>query len=212
MSGFVTDAPDGYAQLEDVAPPSATRTVLSLRANDHPYYVLAYHPLRWGWFSNPDGSGEWLPVLRRVALVPGSNNVDKDGSPTMAYALMQAEGWEILPEGVVPGTKYIKGADGMGGKVHLSAWHRVKQIGNQTLVSTDEAGYRGWLRELCKVKSYAPDSDAIMLKRQIVEREWAEDNANAGTDSKAKARAEALRKSLDAMDGKIATKSKKAGE
>lgn len=204
---FVTDSAGGYAQLEDVAPPSATKQVLSLRAIDHPYYVLAYHPLRWGLFVQPDGAGEWLPVLRRVPLVPGSNNIDKDGSPHAAFAIMAQEGWEILPVDVVPGTSYIKGADGIGGKIHLSAWHKVKQIGSQVLLTTDEGGYRDWLRTLCKVRGYAPDSDALLLKRQTLEREWAEDHAASATDPKAKARAEALKRSLDAMDKKAKPKS-----
>lgn len=207
MAGFVTDdSVGGYAQLDDVAPPSSTRPVLSLRATEHPYYVLAYHPLRWGWFVNADGSGEWLPVLRRVPLTPGSNNIDKDGNPAGAYAIMAQEGWEVLPVGVVPGTAYIKGAPGIGGTVHLSAWHKVKQIGGQVLLTTDEAGYRTWLRDLCKIRGYAPDADALLLKRQMIEREWAEDNAASATDPKAKARAEMLKKSLDAMDKKAKAK------
>jgi hypothetical protein len=89
-------------------------------------------------------------------------------------------------------------------------------LGTTAFLSSDEDGYRAWLRDLCKRRGWKPDADVIALKRAEIAQELAVDDGDA-TNPKASARAKAARRMLDAIDGvttkpKPATKAKAATE
>ncbi len=204
-----TPAPDngGYAQAGEYNPGGASKKVIPILAIDHPDFRLLYHPLRWGFFQATDGaSGEWLPLLHRLPLTPGCGNVDKDGDPSTAYGIAQVEGWSVI----LPSAEdsYIAPYDAKGGTAYLSRWQRVKVLGTVAFVSSDETGYRAWLRDLCRRRGWKPDADVIAMKRMQLESEVAMDGGDS-TDPKGSARAKRGQKTLDAMDGKKAAPAKK---
>lgn len=197
--GAVEAADGGFAQGSDYKPAGAAKKGIPLLAVEHPDFRLLFHPLRWGYFLSADGSQvEWLPNLRRLALSPGTDNVDKDGDPSYAIGIAAQEGWQTIePSAADP---YIVQHDGKGGTVHLCRWQRVKVLGNTAFLSSDEAGYRAWLREVCRRRGWKPDADVIALKRAQLE---AEVNRDSGfNDAASKARAAAGQKALDLIDGK----------
>ena len=182
---------------------------LPIPAGEHPDFRLLMHPARWGWFESADHSrGEWLPMLRRMILDPGVGNVDKDGDPSLAIGLAAQDGWAcIYPSEKDP---YIKQYPATGGVAHLMRWERVKLVGNRAMVSSDDEGYRAWLRDVCKRNGWTPDPDVIALKRAELEAEQAKDASF--TDASSKVRANRAAVSLALMDGRKLPKVKEGGE
>lgn len=199
MPGFIDAAPagGGYVPLNP-APSAAAQNALPWLAKDHPPFSLAYHPRRWGWFAAQDG-GEWLPILKRIVHVPGVDNVDKDGGTATAFVLAQSRGWTVLPHEVVPGDSYVRSVPCRDGVAHVHAWTRIKRVGMEILVSSDEEGYRAWLRRMCEVTGIRPDPDILAMRIAQIERECGEDEAQAALDLKARGRAERARAALDVM-------------
>lgn len=215
MAGFIDESDSGSVVPagEVYKPAGATAAVLNIPAIAHPDYRLMYNALRWGWFG-----GEWLPVLRKFVLDPGIDNVGKDGDPTDAFALEAKAGWEVIPVDVSPVTVngqthgYIVPYPAVGGKAYLSPWHKIKVLGGQVFLSSNEAGYRDWLRKVMAIKGWKPDPDAIYIQRQKLETELNEELSKPSTNETAKLRAKALRDILDAIDGKTKAARKVGGE
>jgi hypothetical protein len=190
----------GYAQGSDYKPAGAAAKGIPLDAKLHPDFRLLYHPLRWDWFQSADGNaGEWLPLLRSLPLTAGVDNVDKDNDPSMAIGIAAQGGWTaIYPSAQDP---YIIQHEALGGVAHFSRWERLKVLGTRVFFSSDESGYRAWLRDLCKRQGWKPDADVIAMKRAQFEAELQMDGGDT-TNPKATARAKNTQRILDAIDGK----------
>lgn len=190
----------GFAEGAEYRPTGVAQKVVPIKAAMHPDFRLLFHPLRWDWFQSPDGfSGEWLPLLRSLPLSPGVDNVDKDGDPSLAIGIAAQNGWvAIYPSALDP---YIVQHEAEGGIAHFTRWERIKILGNRVFFSSDEKGYRAWLRDLCGRHGWRPDPDVIAIKRAQLDAELTMDGGDT-TNPKATARARVTQRILDAIDGK----------
>jgi len=214
MAGFTDGKKGGSIQGQDYVAKGAQAKVLPVPAGEHPVFRLAYHPRRWDFFVNEKGeNGRWLPVLRRIALSPGTNNIDKDGSTTTAYVILREAGWEIIePETVlVEGCKsYITVFPAIGGDAHYPCWTRIKMLGGKPVFKVDEAGYQDWLAEVTEELRLELDPDVKEMIIARIEAEYAADLADSAGNLKAKLRAEAQGKRLEAMRGNVPSKAEKS--
>lgn len=197
----------GFAEGAEYRPSGTAAKVVPIKAHLHPDFRLLFHPLRWDWFQSADGfSGEWLPLLRSLPLSPGVDNVDKDGDPSLAIGIAAQGGWvAIYPSAQDP---YIVQHEAEGGTAHLTRWERLKVLGGQVFRSTDEKGYRAWLRDVCGRHGWRPDPDVIAMKRAQIEAELTMDGGDTN-NPKAIGRAKVTQRILDAIDGKTAKGAKK---
>lgn len=185
-SSFLTPGPAEF--------PQATQEVLPVFASEHPVFDLLYHPRRWGWMG-----GQWLPILRRLARVPGSQNVDIFADPSGALAIEGKSGWVLIPHASDPKEDYVVSLPARGGRAHFFRWEKVKLLGGQLSTSCDEKGYVEWLARVCEERGLAPDIDLLQWKIEALEKEIDIDEAGAPTDLKAANRAKKMRAQLEAM-------------
>jgi hypothetical protein len=179
-------------------------TGLALNPSDHPDFRLMYHPKRWAFHLTDDGgAGEWLPYLAPLPFSPGVNNVDKDGSPNLAYATKMRDGWTI----VEPAGDYIAVYDGRplpNGKVptiYLPVWMVPTPLGNEVRLKYDKEVHYQFLRDLVasgRLPSLDPDAAEIIRNR--VQDEHDRDAGDGSGDGKAARRAAQAAKVLAAMD------------
>ncbi|TXH50965.1 MAG: hypothetical protein E6Q97_19350 [Desulfurellales bacterium] len=193
---FTTSSTSTASHLspQPAQPPQAQQEVLPAYASEHPYFTLLYHPLRWGWLS-----GRWLPILRKLSLTPGSQNVDKQGDPSMAIAVESQQGWIAVPHTVLPGEDYVVAYAARGGLAHFSRWEKLKLLGGRLTTSSDEHGYADYLERVCARLGWTPDPDVVEGRITALEAECVQDEAAAPTDLKAAHRAKEARKVIDAM-------------
>ncbi len=182
------------AQGRMPTPPVAAQVRLNVPACAKWFYM--HHPNRWMFVD-----GEWLPQLAKFQIEPGLNAVDKRGDHTIAKAQAEKKGWTLLPWDCIPELgAYIREFDGRNGYVYLSAWEQVKQVGTQTYIKSDEAGYRDFLRELLKRGIVpAPDPDVLDQIKERTRWELKEDARAASYDPVVKERMEQTKARLDGM-------------
>ncbi|HNH50050.1 MAG TPA: hypothetical protein PKY30_23625, partial [Myxococcota bacterium] len=90
------------------------------------------------------------------------------------------------------------------------AWTTVKMLGGKPVFKTDEQGYQDWLQEVVEELGLELDPDVKEMIISRIEAEHVADLAGAPVDLKAKIRAEAQGKRLDAMRENVTSKAEKA--
>lgn len=165
---------------------------LPLSPNSRWWYIS--HPARWQCID-----GEWLPVLAQMRATPGVNGVDKDGDTAGAETRLRREHWTVIPWDVVEGG-YVVQYDGARGPVYLSRWESPRMVAGQAVVTTDDAGYREFLRGLVANGVIRPPDphtiDAITERQRI---RVAENEKRAGHDPEARRRLDADKALLTQM-------------
>ena len=177
------------------SPPATHSAKLGMDA-DPPFWYIA-HPNRWQFLD-----GEWLPVLSRLSQRPGAKNVTKDGDTAHAETLLRKGGWSIIPWDAVDGG-YVTVYDGRNGPVHLSRWETPRQVGTQIVMTTDQDGYRAFLRGLI-ADGYVAPMDPMVAEAMIEsQRQRVENNANRLHEPTVKARYERDLAKLTAMQAAL---------
>ena len=82
-------------------------------------------------------------------------------------------------------------------------------LGGRPIFKTDEAGYQDWLAEVIEELRLELDPDVKEAIIGRIEAEYAADLADSAGNLKAKLRAEAQGKRLDAMKGNVPSKAEK---
>ncbi|NBV20155.1 hypothetical protein [Janthinobacterium sp.] len=200
-------APKGYTAATSAA------AGLPLNPSDYPDFRLMYHPKRWTFYANEEGTGEWLPNLAPLYFTPGVACVDKDGDVSLAMAEKMRRGWII----VEPAAEYIAAYDGRqlpNGKVptiYLPVWMVPTPLANEVRVKYDRDTHLDYLRGLVESGRLPPlDPDVIELIRGRVQDEYERDAGDGSGDGKAARRAEAAAATLAAMDATTPAKPAKA--
>jgi len=162
-----------------------------------PAWWYIAHPNRWQFLD-----GEWLPVLSRLSQRPGAKNVTKDGDTAHAETLLRKGGWSIIPWDAVDGG-YVTVYDGRNGPVHLSRWETPRQVGTQVVMTTDQDGYRAFLRGLI-ADGYVAPMDPMVADAMIEsQRQRVENNANRLHEPTVKARYDRDLAKLTAMQAAL---------
>lgn len=190
-------APKSYAAA------TAAATGLPLNPADYPDFRLMYHPRRWTFYQNDEGTGEWLPNLAPLYFTPGVACVDKDGDVSLAMAEKMRRGWMI----VEPAAEYIAAYDARplpSGKVptiYLPVWMVPTPLANEVRVKYDRDTHLEFLRSLVASGRLPElDADVIELIRGRVQDEYERDAGDGSGDGKAARRAEQAAATLAAMD------------
>ena len=158
-----------------------------------PAFWFIAHPNRWQFLD-----GEWLPVLSRLSQRPGAKNVTKDGDTAHAETLLRKGGWTVIPWDAVDGG-YVTVYDGTRGAVHVSKWETPRQVGAQVVMTTDQDGYRAFLRGLI-TDGYIAPPDPLVLEAMIEQQtQRVENNANRLHEPTVRARYERDFAKLEAM-------------
>jgi hypothetical protein len=173
---------------------SAGAPKLNLPTNAQWWYI--WHPARWQCID-----GEWLPVLAVMRATPGVNSVDKDGDTSGAETKLRREHWTVIPWDVVEGG-YVTEYEGVRGPVRLSRWETPRMVAGSVVLTSDEAGYREFLRGLVVSGVVRPpDPYTIDALRERQKLRVQENTKRAGSDPEALRRLEADKALLAHMDG-----------
>ena len=176
---------------------------LNLPSNSQWWYI--WHPARWQCIE-----GEWLPVLSQLRATPGVNGVDKDGDTSGAETKLRREHWQVIPWDIIEGG-YVVEYDGVRGPVRLSRWETPRMVAGQVVITSDESGYREFLRGLVSSGVVRPpDPHTVDALRERQRMRVAENSKRAGSDPEAQRRLEADKALLAQMDGaKVPTQGKR---
>ena len=188
---FTNETSSAYQGRPAVAPPTHSA---KLNMDAEPAFWFIAHPNRWQFID-----GEYLPVLSRLSQRPGAKNVTKDGDTAHAETLLRKGGWTVIPWDAVPGG-YVQVFDGRGGAVHLSRWETPRQVGTQIVMTTDTAGYYGFLRGLIADGFIAPPDQLVIEAMIEQQRQRVENNANRTHEPTVRARYERDLTKLEAME------------
>lgn len=174
------------------ATPPATHSA-KINIEPEPAFWFIAHPNRWQFLD-----GQWLPVLSRLSQRPGAKNVTKDGDTAHAETLLRKGGWTVIPWDAVDGG-YVTVYDGNRGPVHVSKWEQPRQVGAQVVMTTDQEGYRAFLRGLI-TDGYIAPPDPLVLEAMIEQQsQRVENNANRLHEPTVRARYERDLAKLEAM-------------
>jgi hypothetical protein len=100
-----------------VVKPDSSR---ALPLNRGPRWVFAHHPLSWE-VHDVDGGPRWVPKLRRIPVVPGSNGVRKGGDDRELMFSLQQNGWTVIENGGPAGV-YADECIARNGTIWLDRW------------------------------------------------------------------------------------------
>jgi hypothetical protein len=161
MAANFGTADGGNFAAQPASRPQGMATLLNLPSNAAWWYT--HHPAHWQCVD-----GEWLPDLGQMVAIPGLNRVDKNGDTALAEVHLGKKGVTIIPWEVEPGGYCIQYA-GANGPVFLSKWEKPKLVAGQTRMSTDQEGYRAFIRRLVAdgiIKIPDPDFIGVIIERQ----------------------------------------------
>lgn len=161
MAANFSSSDGGAFAAQPASRPQGMANLLNMPGNAAWWYT--HHPAHWQCVD-----GEWLPDLGQMMAIPGLNRVDKNGDTALAEVHLAKKGMTIIPWDAEPGGYCVQYA-GSNGPVFLSKWEKPKLVAGQVRMSTDQEGYRAFIRRLVAdgfIK--IPDADFIDV---IIERQ-----------------------------------------
>lgn len=181
-------------------------TVLPMKRE--PDFTLGHYPTEWEMVETENGL-EWLPRLKKLAMIPGVNGVRQTRNGVddrIARTTYTDQGWTLIPRDL----GYVTAYPTTTGTTYLLTWDRPKRLGNRCIVKHDEAGFNAFRRSLIEDGVIErPDPDALEAIAERLRRTIARNEKNAHIAGVAE-KIEADRELLAAMRGD-AKPSKRAG-
>ena len=155
---------------------SVGATVLPMRAE--PDFTLGHYPTEWEMVETENGL-EWLPRLKKLALVPGVNGVRQTRNGVddrIARTTYTDQGWTLIPRDL----GYVTAYPTTSGTTYLLTWDRPKRLGNRCIVKHDDAGFNAFRRSLIEGGVIErPDPDALEAIAERLRRTIARNEKNA---------------------------------
>ena len=150
---------------------SVGATVLPMRAE--PDFTLGHYPTEWEMVETENGL-EWLPRLKKLALVPGVNGVRQTRNGVddrIARTTYTDQGWTLIPRDL----GYVTAYPTTSGTTYLLTWDRPKRLGNRCIVKHN--AFRRSLIEDGVIER--PDPDALEAIAERLRRTIARNEKNA---------------------------------
>ena len=155
---------------------SVGATVLPMRAE--PDFTLGHYPTEWEMVETENGL-EWLPRLKKLALVPGVNGVRQTRNGVddrIARTTYTDQGWPLIPRDL----GYVTAYPTTTGTTYLLTWDRPKRLGNRCIVKHDDQGFNAFRRSLIEGGVIErPDPDALEASAERLRRTIARNEKNA---------------------------------
>jgi len=155
---------------------SVGATVLPMRAE--PDFTLGHYPTEWEMVETENGL-EWLPRLKKLALVPGVNGVRQTRNGVddrIARTTYTDQGWTLIPRDL----GYVTAYPTTSGTTYLLTWDRPKRLGNRCIVKHDDQGFNDFRRSLIEGGVIErPDPDALEAIAERLRRTIARNEKNA---------------------------------
>ena len=159
----------------------ARATVLNLRPSPRFYYI--HHPDAWHLIETDQGF-EWMPRLNAFRLTPGVNGVrqtrgkNPKADDRAARVTLADRGYTVIPYEAIEGG-YCWKYQGRAGAVHLERWAIPKQVGNRTILKSDQEGLWAFCRYLLE-KGFIekPDQDVLEIIADTLDQSLERDAAN----------------------------------
>ena len=155
---------------------SVGATVLPMRAE--PDFTLGHYPTEWEMVETENGL-EWLPRLKKLALVPGVNGVRQTRNGVddrIARTTYTDQGWTLIPRDL----GYVTAYPTTSGTTYLLTWDRPKRLGNRCIVKHDDQGFNAFRRSLIEGGVIErPDPDALEAIAERLRRTIARNEKNA---------------------------------
>lgn len=179
----------------------ARAQILNLKPASRFYYI--HHADSWHLVETKAGF-EWMPQLKCFRLTPGVNGVrqtrGKNPQPDdrAARVRLADRGFNIIPYDAIEGG-YCWKYQGRRGPVFLERWAIPKQVGNRTILKSDQEGLWAFCRHLIKNNLVAfPDRDVLEIMGETHLQSIERDSGNVHIPAVAARHAENLRR-LDGM-------------
>tara|TARA_R100000664_G_C2739013_1_gene127839 strand:- start:492 stop:1046 length:555 start_codon:yes stop_codon:yes gene_type:complete len=143
-----------------------------------PDFTLGHYPTEWEMVETENGL-EWLPRLKKLALVPGVNGVRQTRNGVddrIARTTYTDQGWTLIPRDL----GYVTAYPTTSGTTYLLTWDRPKRLGNRCIVKHDDAGFNAFRRSLIEDGVIErPDPDALEAIAERLRRTIARNEKNA---------------------------------
>ena len=151
-------------------------TVLPMRRT--PDFTLGHYPTEWEMVETENGL-EWLPRLKKLALVPGVNGVRQTRNGVddrIARTTYADRGWTLIPREL----GYVTAYPTTSGTTYLLTWDVPKRLGNQCILKHDGPGYNAFRRSLIVDGIIErPDPDALEAITERLRRTISRNEKNA---------------------------------
>ena len=181
----------------------ARAQVLNLKPASRFYYI--HHPDAWHLVETKAGF-EWMPRLRSFRLTPGVNGVrqtrgkNPKADDRAARVTLADRGYTVIPYNAIEGG-YCWKYQGRKGPVYLERWAIPKQVGNRTILKSDQEGLWAFCRHLMTTGLIAqPDRDVLEMIADVQGQSIERDAGNCHIPATAARHAENVRR----LDGMVA--------
>ena len=175
----------------------ARAQVLNLKPANRFYYI--HHPDAWHLVETKAGF-EWMPRLRAFRLTPGVNGVrqtrgkNPKADDRAARVNLADRGYTVIPYDSIDGGycwKYV----GRTGSVYLERWAVPKQVGNRTILKSDQEGLWAFCRHLL-AKGFVdmPDRDVLEIMEDVHKQSIERDAGSCHIPAVASRHAENIRR------------------
>tara|TARA_Y100001938_G_C8098452_1_gene439828 strand:- start:4137 stop:4766 length:630 start_codon:yes stop_codon:yes gene_type:complete len=158
-----------YNQIAQPWAERTNKTILPLLANCQ--WFFAHHAFAWETVPFESKSGKktitkylLLPILQKINLIPGVNNVRDGGDTTLLNGQMQKEGWVSLDANT---HNYLKVYPCRNGRYFASRFVKMENLANKVIQTFQHDEYDDWRRDLIAKNDIALPHEHVLRLLQL---------------------------------------------